>query len=93
MESNKSEKEENKEFVYNNFQVSSENNIIKLKIYGKGPINIALIKYWGKDNEHEIIPLNNSISVTLDMEKFYTETHAELIIDNKSEQELIVNGK
>lgn len=93
MESNKSEKEENKDFVYNNFQVSYENNIIKLKTYGKGPINIALIKYWGKDNEHEIIPLNNSISVTLDMEKFYTETHAELIIDNKSEQELFVNGK
>ncbi len=34
--------------------------------------NIALIKYWGKADESLIIPMNNSLSVTLD--KFYTET-------------------
>ena len=34
--------------------------------------NIALIKYWGKADETLIIPMNNSISLTLD--KFYTET-------------------
>lgn len=34
--------------------------------------NIALIKYWGKKNEELILPLNNSLSLTLD--SFYTET-------------------
>ncbi|QXJ54151.1 diphosphomevalonate decarboxylase [Enterococcus faecium] len=34
--------------------------------------NIALIKYWGKKNEELILPMNNSLSLTLDA--FYTET-------------------
>lgn len=34
--------------------------------------NIALIKYWGKENETIILPKNNSLSLTLDA--FYTET-------------------
>ncbi|WP_207694617.1 diphosphomevalonate decarboxylase [Enterococcus sp. DIV0212c] len=34
--------------------------------------NIALIKYWGKKDEHLIIPMNSSLSLTLDA--FYTET-------------------
>jgi diphosphomevalonate decarboxylase len=34
--------------------------------------NIALIKYWGKQNETLILPMNNSLSLTLDA--FYTET-------------------
>lgn len=34
--------------------------------------NIALIKYWGKANKELIIPMNNSLSLTLDA--FYTET-------------------
>lgn len=34
--------------------------------------NIALIKYWGKENEEWIIPKNNSLSLTLDA--FYTDT-------------------
>ena len=34
--------------------------------------NIALIKYWGKKNEALILPMNNSLSLTLDA--FYTET-------------------
>jgi len=28
--------------------------------------NIGIIKYWGKWNEREIIPLNDNIGVTLD---------------------------
>ncbi|MDF4201137.1 diphosphomevalonate decarboxylase, partial [Bacillus subtilis] len=28
--------------------------------------NIALIKYWGKKNTELILPMNNSLSLTLD---------------------------
>lgn len=34
--------------------------------------NIALIKYWGKKDKELILPMNNSLSLTLDA--FYTET-------------------
>lgn len=34
--------------------------------------NIALIKYWGKRDEELILPMNSSLSLTLDC--FYTET-------------------
>jgi diphosphomevalonate decarboxylase len=34
--------------------------------------NIALIKYWGKKDETLILPMNSSLSLTLDA--FYTET-------------------
>ena len=50
----------------------------------KGPINIALIKYWGKDNEELITPLNNSLSLTLDTKTFYTETKVTISLSPKS---------
>ena len=67
----------------------------------KGPINIALIKYWGKENEDLITPLNNSISLTLDMNTFYTETKVTIsTIEDNSNNEikeniltLTINGK
>ncbi len=55
------------------------------KITARAPINIALIKYWGKEDEDKIIPLNNSISLTLDVEKFYTETSVKLQINLQEE--------
>jgi diphosphomevalonate decarboxylase len=79
------------------------NNINKEKIYigkAKGPINIALIKYWGKEDEELITPLNNSISLTLDTNTFYTETKVTIkqtseVKDNIKENDLslIINGK
>ena len=79
------------------------NNINKEKIYigkEKGPINIALIKYWGKEDEELITPLNNSISLTLDTNTFYTETKITIkqtceVKDNTKENDisLIINGK
>ena len=66
----------------------------------KGPINIALIKYWGKEDEELITPLNNSISLTLDTNTFYTETKVTIkqaceVKDNTKENDisLIINGK
>lgn len=51
--------------------------------------NIALIKYWGKQNELYKIPFQSSISFTVD--KFYTDT-----VITKSDynyDELYINGK
>ncbi|WP_404450910.1 diphosphomevalonate decarboxylase [Virgibacillus necropolis] len=43
-----------------------------MKATAKAHTNIALIKYWGKRDESLILPMNNSLSLTLDA--FYTET-------------------
>ncbi|MDW8570280.1 diphosphomevalonate decarboxylase [Staphylococcus shinii] len=52
--------------------------------------NIALIKYWGKADENYIIPMNNSLSVTLD--RFYTET--KVTFDESYDKDtLILNGE
>lgn len=36
-----------------------------IQVEAISPINIALVKYWGKANEKEIIPTNNSLSITV----------------------------
>lgn len=43
-------------------------------IYVKTPVNIALIKYWGKLERSLNIPLNSSFSLTLQRNILYTET-------------------
>lgn len=45
--------------------------------------NIALIKYWGKENDELAIPMNSSLSLTLDC--FYTET--EVVFDDNIDQD------
>ena len=40
------------------------------------PVNIAVIKYWGKRDEKLNLPLHSSLSVTLSMDSMYTETSA-----------------
>lgn len=52
--------------------------------------NIALIKYWGKENDDLIIPKNNSLSLTLDA--FYTETRV-TFDDTLEKDTLILDGE
>ncbi|WP_163193052.1 diphosphomevalonate decarboxylase [Clostridium thermarum] len=46
-----------------------------MKATVKANTNIALIKYWGKRDEKLFLPMNSSLSITLD--KFYTTTTVE----------------
>lgn len=46
-----------------------------MKATAKANTNIALIKYWGKRDEKLFLPMNSSISITLD--RFYTITTVE----------------
>lgn len=43
--------------------------------YALAYTNIALIKYWGKADEQFILPMNSSLSLTLD--QFYTKTRVQ----------------
>ncbi|MFC6323261.1 diphosphomevalonate decarboxylase [Companilactobacillus baiquanensis] len=43
--------------------------------------NIALIKYWGKKDQQLKLPCTNSLSLTLD--RFYTDTSSEVIDSDK----------
>lgn len=55
-----------------------------LKGKARAYTNIALIKYWGKEDEQLIIPNNSSLSLTLDA--FYTET--EICFDEALEKDI-----
>nr|CAG4641936.1 EOG090X0AX4 [Eurycercus lamellatus] len=57
------------------------------------PINIAVIKYWGKSNEDEIIPLNDSISITLDTDYMFTKTTAATSPDFSEDSITLNNGE
>lgn len=59
-----------------------------MKVNAKAFINIALIKYWGKEDEKQVIPYNDSISLTLDC--FYTNTS---ISSSNKPFQVLLNGK
>ena len=59
------------------------------------PINIALIKYWGKMHDTLIIPTNSSLSITIDTDALRTKTKITLKEPKKGDEEvrLILNGE
>ena len=66
----------------------------------KAPINIALVKYWGKIDEEFIIPANSSLSITINSDDLCTTTKVTLLdheaaetMDVKDECVLVLNGK
>ena len=50
----------------NSSKVSFNTETGVLSLNASSPINIALIKYWGKVDEKLIIPANSSLSITID---------------------------
>ena len=63
-----------------------ENNLAMsgdLRVKAMSPINIALIKYWGKINEEYIIPANSSLSITLDINQMNSITEVQLLDDQE----------
>ena len=59
---------------------------IKQSKWVRAHTNIAFIKYWGKENEELIIPMNNSLSLTLDA--FYTDTQVKF--DDSLETDILL---
>ena len=67
-----------------------------LGLTATSPINIALIKYWGKVHEDLIIPANSSLSITIDQNDLCSKTRVELVDPSTQEEReivLILNGK
>ncbi|XP_026475006.1 diphosphomevalonate decarboxylase [Ctenocephalides felis] len=56
------------------------------------PVNIAVIKYWGKRDEDLILPLNDSLSLTLSIEHMCSTTTI-MASPNFKENKLWLNGK
>lgn len=56
------------------------------------PVNIALIKYWGKRDEKLILPLNSSVSVTLNQEELRARTTV-AVSRNFKEDKMWLNGR
>jgi diphosphomevalonate decarboxylase len=61
---------------------------MKKKVIAKAPVNIALIKYWGKENEEEVIPYTGSLS--LSVSELHTTT---MITQCNSGFSFFLNGK
>ncbi|GES62589.1 diphosphomevalonate decarboxylase [Aspergillus terreus] len=57
------------------------------------PVNIAVIKYWGKRDPSLNLPTNSSLSVTLSQRSLRTLTTASCAAQYPSQDELVLNGK
>nr|APU50937.1 mevalonate diphosphate decarboxylase [Phlomoides umbrosa] len=63
-----------------------------LTVTAQTPTNIAVIKYWGKRDEDLILPINDSISVTLDPDHLCTTTSV-AVSPAFSHDRMWLNGK
>jgi diphosphomevalonate decarboxylase len=61
-----------------------------MRATAKANTNIALIKYWGKRDENSFLPMNSSLSITLD--RFYTVTAVEFR-KNLTKDIFMLNGQ
>lgn len=58
----------------------------------EAPVNIALVKYWGKKDEELILPYNDSVSLTLDETVLGTRTTVSYSATYE-EDTLVLNGE
>ena len=65
---------------------------VECLVEAKAPVNIAVIKYWGKSDEALKIPLNDSLSGTLSMDDLCTKTCVQ-VSDKLDKDVLILNGE
>lgn len=63
-----------------------------LMVTAQTPTNIAVIKYWGKRDETLILPVNDSISVTLDPDHVCTTTTV-AVSPSFDQDRMWLNGK
>lgn len=56
-----------------------------MEITCTAPINIAVIKYWGKLDTLLITPLNSSISITLSQDSLNSKTSIRISLDSKTD--------
>ncbi|HES2230610.1 TPA: diphosphomevalonate decarboxylase [Streptococcus pyogenes] len=61
-------------------------NVITVTSYA----NIAIIKYWGKENQAKVIPSTSSISLTL--ENMFTTTSVSFLPDTATSDQFYING-
>ncbi len=61
-------------------------NVITVTSYA----NIAIIKYWGKENQAKMIPSTSSISLTL--ENMFTTTSISFLPDTATNDQFYING-
>ena len=69
---------------------NSSPKLKKKSVFRTSP-NIALIKYWGKFDETDILPLNSSLSLTLSPSDLFTETSVSMS-DSYSQDSFQLNG-
>ncbi|KAM5296037.1 diphosphomevalonate decarboxylase [Glossophaga mutica] len=70
--------------------MASEESLVEVTC--TAPVNIAVIKYWGKRDEELILPINSSLSVTLHQDQLKTTTTA-VISKDFTEDQIWLNGQ